>query len=222
MAKLDLPTLQAMVALGGYGGQANLSVSTSLLGLSAATFLSNLDIWQGAGYYLTEDEIDEIDELVDRLQSELMNTGELLVLDNCKAQSLAPIAIPHNTSMFIPFDWEEYDNANMHDKAVNNDRIYVNQDGLHLINCNIQWDFSTVGRRTIQILRWRPSAFTSLAISVVSPADGSYEPTQFLTVPDQALVGDYYTLRVKQTSGGVLDILNMGQTPYFAVSMLSG
>lgn len=69
---LDLVKLQTLANEGGYAGSFTLSDESAIVALSSALWLDNLDIWQGANDFLTEDEIDEIKELTANLQYELM------------------------------------------------------------------------------------------------------------------------------------------------------
>ncbi|MEE9580990.1 MAG: hypothetical protein V3V74_06730, partial [Nitrosomonadaceae bacterium] len=58
--------------------------SSAVLGLSAALFLSDLRIWRGAGYKLTDDEIDDIQAMIAQLENDLMMTGVDNPVDNIK------------------------------------------------------------------------------------------------------------------------------------------
>lgn len=68
----DLPTLLSLADSGAYGGNRVLSANSAVLALCAGVWLSELENWQGAGYNLTDDEIDEIDEIVATCQYEVM------------------------------------------------------------------------------------------------------------------------------------------------------
>lgn len=73
MASLDLDELETLALQGGYTGIAALSSFSAVMLLSACrAFLHDTSLWTGAGYELTEDEIDDIDELVSQAEYELM------------------------------------------------------------------------------------------------------------------------------------------------------
>lgn len=76
---LDLAQITALADSGAYGGNRVLSPTSSATILCAGVWLSDLGNWQGAGYDLTEEEIDEIEELVAELQFEIMTEGEAAV-----------------------------------------------------------------------------------------------------------------------------------------------
>ena len=74
-SRLDLAELQALITLGGYGGTGTISASTVVLGLSAALFLSDLNLWHQLGETLSDADIDDIREMIAGLESDLMLEG---------------------------------------------------------------------------------------------------------------------------------------------------
>lgn len=79
--KFNLPTLQSLADSGAYGGIRILSADSSILMLSTGVWLSELDNWRGAGYQLTQAEIDTIEEIVATLESDTMTDAEDEVSD---------------------------------------------------------------------------------------------------------------------------------------------
>ncbi len=72
----DLPTIQSLAASGAYSGERTLSDSAAVLLLCAAAYLSNTELWQGAGYELTDSEIDTIKAMVADATDELLTDSE--------------------------------------------------------------------------------------------------------------------------------------------------
>lgn len=73
---LDLANINALADSGAYGGNRSLSPTTAATILCSALWMSDPENWQGAGYELTVDEIDEIEALVAELQYETMTEEE--------------------------------------------------------------------------------------------------------------------------------------------------
>lgn len=70
--KISLPAIIELAGDGGYSGFAALSNDSAALALSVCTFLHQTWNWSGAGWELTDDEKDDIDALVSKLEQELM------------------------------------------------------------------------------------------------------------------------------------------------------
>jgi microcystin-dependent protein len=78
---LNLPDLKTLAAEGNYAVFTVLSAFSAVLLLSASrAFLHNPRFWTGAGFPLTDAELDEIDELVSEAEYELMQNTLGLVM----------------------------------------------------------------------------------------------------------------------------------------------
>ena len=219
---LILAELQALAALGDYGGVGIITPSTAVLGLSAALFLSDLTIWRGAGSELTDAEIDDIDEIIAQLECDLMTIGDSSDMEKCKVTTLANITVPASANMTLLFDDELYDTDDMHSVAGANWRVYVKSDGLHLLTAGVKWDVSSVGNRKI----WIAKGFEVGGPSVILRTDIHSPPavpdvvTQSFSIHDNALAGDYYWITVRQTSPLPLDIIQDDSSPMLSVARL--
>ncbi len=222
MDKLILADIQALAASVDYGGSGFLQPASAALGLSAAFFLSNLNLWQGAGYSLTEAEIDDIQAMIAQLENDLTDTGDMYPLDMVKVSRTAPQAIPHFTDVEVVFDDEIYDPQGMHSNVVLPQRINVVTDGLYLITACIEWEGSSIGGRMMRIWRLGPSGTVKLAQSYLVADPGGNIFYQNLAAHDNAVVGDYYLLQVRQLSGITLDLLDGYQFPWFAAVRIAG
>ncbi|MCK5603068.1 hypothetical protein KAR91_14385 [Candidatus Pacearchaeota archaeon] len=216
-ATLNLPALQALIALGGYGGRGNNAPSTSVIGLSAALFLSDLTIWQGAGDTLTSGEIDDIQELVAQLECDLMMTDNDYPIDRVKLTSSVLLAIPTGTSTTLLWDTVIYNPADMYNPALGTHKINVKNNGLHIINASILFAPRTLGSRQLSLFHYDNSLDTLTGVASVLNVDpsGVYANTLILNYQGYAEIDDYYLLTVWQDSGSDLNILSYDFTPRF-------
>ncbi len=206
-----------------YGGSGFLQPASAALGLSAALFLSNLDLWQGAGYQLTDVEIDDIKAMIAQLEEDLTNTGDMYPMDKVQATNSAAIAIPSAVMTDIYLDSNNYDPEDMHPLAGDQSRIYVKNDGLHLVSAHVTWDVFNVGLREIRLYKYFPYApWYKLLVDVTDyqPGAGGYTK-QLAMVQDEAVVTDTYRLLVYQNSGVPLHLRNGSRPIIFSVVRLT-
>ncbi|MCK5613839.1 hypothetical protein KAR91_68880 [Candidatus Pacearchaeota archaeon] len=88
-----------MADSGAYGGSRSLSANSAVMLLSAALWYQDTRNWEGAGYELTDDEIDQIATIVDLAQYEIM-TGQgvgmasyVLLAENESAVNVGSLSI---------------------------------------------------------------------------------------------------------------------------------
>ncbi|GAI34773.1 unnamed protein product, partial [marine sediment metagenome] len=106
MGKLSLPAILELASSGAYAGIYDLSNNTATTILCVAVWLSNINNWDGAGYSLTDDEIDQIRALVAELDSEIMqeveNVGDFVKIASAVAlEDVASLTIDN----FDEGDW---------------------------------------------------------------------------------------------------------------------
>jgi len=221
-AKLNLAELQSMIALGGYGGRGNNTPSTALLGLSAALFLSDLDIWQGAGDALTDAEIDDIEELVAQLEYDLMVEGDSPVNKIRSTHSVDQVIATGTVTKRVYFDTNIYDPENIHPLPGSPGYFYVREDGLYIINLRVLWGGSSVGYRQISVTKHinDPASTVVLATDIKTLVGGAIETTQQIIIQDEALIDDYYEVRCRHTSSGNLSIKAQTYSPFFEMVRL--
>lgn len=216
MDKLVLANIQALAASVDYGGSGSLEPASAALGLSAALFLSNLDLWQGAGYSLTEAEIDDIQAMIAQLENDLIETGVMYPMDMVRLTTSANITVPTATNTSWDFDVEIYDPEDMHSLAVQPPRITPVNAGLTIFQGGILWAANAVGSRELKLWRVRAAVSTLLGYASVAPVSAAISIYQLVNVQDNAELGDYYYLQAKQSSGANLDILQTHEFPVFA------
>ena len=221
-AKFDLATLQALALVGGYGGRANLEGASAILALSAAQYLANLEMWRGAGDFLTPEETDIIDSMIAQLESDLMFAGESFAMDMCKVTRSVDQSVLDNTLTYLDFDVDVYDPEEMHSTVVLPKNIYVINPGLHLVHARFRWQFHTTGARILYLYHY--NSLIPQAIQVAREQEGvtSQDGAKILSATSHVdcVVGDYFFVAVKQTSGGALNVEVTEYSPNLAVVRL--
>ncbi len=221
-AKLNLAVLQDLITLGGYGGRGSFSASSSVIGLSAALFLYDMSIWQGAGDVLTVDELDDIDELIALLEYDLMVTDDMFPQDRVQVTHDANQLISTGAGQIPAFNTEVYDPQDMHDPVTNNGRIYVLNDGLHLIEANFIINVAAVGYRQLHLSKYDAVLESSKALAVTRTpnviATATYSIS--LQMQDYAHEDDYYYLVLTQNSGANMTLYALDYSPIFSVVRL--
>ena len=222
MAKLSLPDIQALIAVGGYGGRGFLSPSSAAFGLSAAVLLDDLNLWSGAGYDLTDDEIDEIAAMIAQFEDELMEAGDVYPTDRCEIKHSVAVDIPDSTVIRLPFDTNIYDPEDMHDEVVNNSFIYAVSDGLHLVNVTVTWTANGTGIRSVRLWKYDSVLVTSIRWGVVTSGAVSVilSPSHSVVAQIPMVVGDFLYVQIYQTSGVQLQSVALASVPQFEVVKL--
>jgi hypothetical protein len=116
-------------------------------------------------------------------------------------------AISNATNTNLAFDAELYDTDGFHDTSTNNDRITIpsGKAGKYLITAAAGWPANATGERSMRLMK---NGSTSDNNNRVWNGFGSSNGNTVMVISRvvNASVGDYFTLRVYQSSGGTLDI----------------
>lgn len=221
-ATLNLPALQALIALGDYGGRGFIQPSSAVLGLSAALFLSDLTIWQGAGDTLTSDEVDDIDAIIAQLECDLMLTGDSYAVDKCKITNSVDLTILPMVETVLTFDTDVYDPEDMHSTVSDTHKVYVKRDGLHLIDVQILWVASAIGYRELRLHKYNPvtETITLLSRSLQNGMLVTTRYTQSVSIQDESVEGEYYYVSVVHSSPSSLRIISDSASPVVAAVRL--
>jgi hypothetical protein len=126
----------------------------------------------------------------------------------CRVYNSTAITIADSTTTTLTFDTESWDTDAMHSAAVNPERLTCKTAGKYLVGGNVFWDTNAAGYRGIQLFCSAPVG--SVHALVYAPSAGAVigNGLNASTVLDLA-VNDYVELRVRQTSGGNLDVRNL-------------
>jgi len=120
-------------------------------------------------------------------------------------------SILHNTLTVITWDTERYDTDNMHDNAVNNQRITFNTAGKYAVLFQSEWASDTVGIRILRIRRNGLNNDTPMENSI--NANGSSR--NMVAGVDDFASGDFIDCQVFQTSGAALSFEALSTVPVY-------
>lgn len=125
----------------------------------------------------------------------------------CRLSRSAFMSISDSTLTSVTWDTETYDSHGAHSTSSNTERITIPADwgGGWLIGAGVGWDLNTTGRRYMQI--WLNGVLKIAEMEMqVETAAGNSSGT--MMTHWQFAAGDYFELKVYQTSGGSLNLNN--------------
>ncbi len=218
MDKLVLANIQALAASVDNGGSGSLEPASAALGLSAALFLSNLDLWQGASYSLTESEIDDIQAMIAQLENDLINAGDVSMVEKVKLSRTTDQVIPSGIATNMIWDDEIYNPDDMFHTGIDNNSIYAETSGFHMVDLSIVWANSPVGARELRLWHYdttipdwvlidRDNRIATVAVAEI-----------YLRISTQLMMTetDRLVATATQSSAGDLSVLASAYAPLFA------
>ena len=114
-------------------------------------------------------------------------------------------SIADGTDTYLAFNSERVDTNAMHDVVTNNSRLTCKVAGTYLIIAQVVWsNASGVGQRSAGI---RLNGTTMIANSSIPGVESQYVSMSCSTIYTLA-VNDYVEVRVRQTSGGALSVID--------------
>jgi hypothetical protein len=122
-------------------------------------------------------------------------------------------SINDDTETPVAFDKEKYDTDDIHDVTTNNSRLTCKTAGIYAIDAGVQFAQNATGLREVGI-KLNNTDFIKY-IRVDANSAGSHYIS--LSAQYALEVNDYIEVVVKQTSGGVLNILAGGGGPSFSM-----
>lgn len=123
-------------------------------------------------------------------------------------------SIPNNTNTLAVFATEEFDNDTMFNVGVSTTNATVNTAGLFLFTMTSTWAANATGVRMTALLKNGVQVGAFQAVS----AGGVLSSGTPFTMLINAIVGDVFTVRLFQTSGGALN----STSRVFSASRVSG
>ena len=138
------------------------------------------------------------------------------VVSNVAAQTLTTAV---NT--ILAFDTESYDDDSFHDNSIDNSRLTVPSGVTRVrVSAMIEFASNSTGDRSIDILT--NGAIASFGAGRVRVAAASTGETRITatTAPLNVTVADYFEARVRQDSGGNLDVSGGGTSTWFMIEVL--
>jgi hypothetical protein len=138
----------------------------------------------------------------------------------CSVYASANQSINNATNTILNFNSEEFDTDGFHDTSSNTSRITIpsGKGGKYLVIGNVAWDSNGTGTRNIDFL----------LNGIIDIYPGSLEANNAAGFTTQIVfslirnysAGDYIQLRVYQSSGGALNVLNGTNYTRFQVQYL--
>lgn len=218
MDKLILADIQALAASPDYGGQGLITSASAALGLSAAAFLSNLDLWQGAGYELTQGEVDDIEAMIAQLENDLMLAGDMYPQYRCRLTWADHYILANDTYEYVEWPQEVYDPENMYDYAVHPNWVTAPVAGLYEIDLVFAWGYYSLGIRRVFLAKWPlGEGVTYIAEDIDQNPKNTSQCYTFTHWTDIAGAGDRYMAVVYQNSGGPITMVAGPRSPFFSM-----
>ncbi|MBI3319454.1 MAG: LamG domain-containing protein [Candidatus Omnitrophica bacterium] len=125
---------------------------------------------------------------------------------SARVYNSADVPIPNNTNVVLPFDSERWDTDNMHDPAVNNDRLTFNTAGNYLVVAHVAFAPNATGHRFVRI-----RGPGGLDLAATEALGNSAESNYFtLSTYYHFNAGEFVQVLVQQSSGGVLAVQQTG------------
>lgn len=120
-------------------------------------------------------------------------------------------SIPHNTETIVYFDGtDDFDYSGMHDPVTNNERVTAAVGMVLHVDYCIPWSANTAGGRLAVVNRYNSSGVLQQSFAHAAAPASSVSFGTYLNGSGQCLMaaGDFIQVRVTQTSGGALDVVD--------------
>jgi hypothetical protein len=125
----------------------------------------------------------------------------------CRAYDDSATSCANNTIVVVGLNSERSDTDNMHDNTTNNSRITINTAGFYVCGASVSWASNTTGKREMWLMV--NGSYLIGGIKISNPVTGGTEAaTSSGHYFDE---GDYIELKVRQGSGGSLNINSAAQ-----------
>lgn len=107
--------------------------------------------------------------------------------------------------------WNDIADGRFHSTSTNTNRLYAPWDGRYELNVAVEWDTNATGYRLITALK---NGTDEICPPAISSGWTGRSATTHLNIPEIRLSkGDYVRLRVRQNSGGSLNVLGTSSSP---------
>jgi hypothetical protein len=141
--------------------------------------------------------------------------GSTLV--GCSLWNNVNLTVSNNTMTSVTYNSENYDTDGFHSTSTNTNRITIptGKGGKYEISACIQWDNSVTGLRQAFLFKngggW---------LDLYGPQSSASRSTYFLYTIEDLSPGDYLSLEILQSCGGLLTAYFNGTKNYFTVNYL--
>ena len=138
------------------------------------------------------------------------------------AYNVAPVSIPNSAQTIAQFDSESYDTDTIHSTTTDNTKLTVPA-GVSVARVSAQVVFydNNVGARRATFLKNGGEAFAGNSYSYLPAVTGGFTTTVRLNSAMLSVSpGDYFELRLYQSSGGALNIETSSALTWFAMEII--
>jgi hypothetical protein len=127
-------------------------------------------------------------------------------------------AIANATNVILAFDSEFFDTNAIHDNSTNNSRLTCKTAGVYFVQAAIEYVSNSTGLRFLNLLVNGADMFTA---DVTDTATGTAHSMSIAGIIKLG-VDDYIEVRVRQTSGGSLNLAaDLLMTPTFGMAQVA-
>lgn len=130
-------------------------------------------------------------------------------------------ALTTGVETYVVFDLEEYDTSGFHDNVTNNTRFTIPA-GVSKVKlmCNVAFIQNATGVRMVKIFKNNAAIPNLTPIDLRNAVTTAYDTANSVNTPVLSVSeGDYFEVKVLQTSGGNLD-LSAGNNTFFAIEVV--
>jgi hypothetical protein len=158
----------------------------------------------------------------ERLAPGAVTPDKLGVVPAARVTSSVPINIPNGggPGTALTFDDERFDTEDLHG-SVEPTRLTAPRTGIYVVSANVSWSGdSATGQREIAVVR---NGSAIILRDVVNASTGGSTTEQAASTVTSLESGDYVEVKVRQNSGGGVEILSAAEfSPEFALAYIGG
>jgi hypothetical protein len=154
------------------------------------------------------------------IANDSVGPDDIGVIPSVKVHREDAIAVSHDTEVFMSFDQERYDTANLHDPG-NPNALTAPIDGTYLVTASINWANNAQGGvRLISVQRSNADYIAHDVVPGTNPAAGGTVQTTSALVRLGA--GNSVFLSVFQNSGSTVNVIDVDESsPEFAMTWVA-
>lgn len=125
----------------------------------------------------------------------------------CLLKRTVVLAVIKDVEVLVPWDAEEYDTNDFHSINTNPDRITIPATGVKIVvlKAHSNWEENATGHRVIRIYK-NNQDFVGMASDNRTSSNTLGSGAHVETSATFVSPGDYFTVKVTQTSGGTRDL----------------
>lgn len=135
----------------------------------------------------------------------------------CQVYNSANQSASNDVDLLVAFNSERYDTDSMHDTVIDNERVFFNTAGIYVVTFNGTFAANAAGDRKAAIYK---NGVEQIGHRALTPASASFTTGLSLTIQEAFEVGDNIRVRVRQDSGGALNLLTTRYSPILSVKFL--